>query len=153
MIVEILGSELPGLRCGPAPDGSFYENIHVGLARRTETVDLVPGDADSARWVFEVTVHGRNDGIDITGPFVHGKRGDRAFGLRWGVLADDGSFAVFRAAKLRFSDVSTATLREAIETGGRLLGSLGLTDEHGWPRCARVRPPDVMWSARWPDGR
>ncbi|HEY3214227.1 MAG TPA: DUF5990 family protein [Actinomycetota bacterium] len=153
MIVEILGSELPGLRCGPAPDGSFYENIHVGLARRTETVDLVPGDGDSARWVFEVTVHDRNDGIDITGPFVHGKRGDRAFGLRWDVPADDGSFAVFRAAKLRFSDVDTATLREAIETGGRLLGSLGLTDEHGWPRCAHVRPPDVRWSARSPEGR
>lgn len=63
MIVEILGSELPGLRCGPASDGSFYENIHVGLARRTETVDLVPGDADSARWVFEVTVRDRDDGI------------------------------------------------------------------------------------------
>jgi hypothetical protein len=151
MIVEILGSELPGLRCGLAPDGSFYENIHVGLARRTETVDLVPGDADSARWVFEVTVRDRDDGIDITGPFVHGKRGDRAF--RWGVPADDGSFAVFRAAKLRLSDVNTAALRKAIDTGGRLVGSLGLTDEHGWPRCARVRPPDVRWSARWPEGR
>jgi hypothetical protein len=147
MIVEILGSKLPGIRCGPAPDGSFYENIHVGLARRTETVDLVPGDADAARWVFEVTVRDRDDGIDITGPFVHGKRGERAFGLRWGVPADDGSFGVFRAAKLRFSDVDPAGLREAIDTGGRLVVSLGLTDEHGWPRCASVRPPDVRWSA------
>jgi hypothetical protein len=52
MIVEILGSDLPGRRCGPAPDGSYYMNIHVGLARRTETVNLVPGDAASARWTF-----------------------------------------------------------------------------------------------------
>jgi hypothetical protein len=109
-------------------------------ARRTETVDLVPGDADSARWVFEVTVRDRDDGIDITGPFVHGKRGERAFGLRWSVPAGDGSLGVFRAAKLRFSDVNPAALREAIDTGGRLVGSLGSptsTDGRGAPAFDR----------------
>ena len=146
MIVEILGSDLPGRRCGPAPDGSFYENIHVGLApTETETVDLVPGDA--ARWAFEVTVRQSEDGFDVTGPFVHGKRGERDFGLRWGVPGEDGAFAVFRAAKLRFSDVDPSALRQAVSTGGRLVGPLGLTDEHGWPRCASVRPPVVTWSA------
>ena len=70
MIVEILASDLPGLRCGPAPDGSFYENIHVRLARHIGTVDLDSGDADSARWVFELTVRDRGDGVDITGPFA-----------------------------------------------------------------------------------
>jgi Family of unknown function (DUF5990) len=30
--------------------------------------------------------------------------------------------------------------------GGRLVVSLGLTDEQGWPRCAGVRPPLVAWS-------
>jgi Family of unknown function (DUF5990) len=135
------------------PDGSFYENVHVGLARRAETVDLVPGDANSARWAFEVTVRDLDDGLDITGPFVHGKQGERAFGLRWGVPADDGSFGVFRAAKLRFSDVDPAAVREAIDTGARLVGSIGLTDEHGWPRCAGVRPPHVRWSAESPEGR
>jgi hypothetical protein len=85
MIVEILGSDLLGRRCGPAPDGSFDEDIHVGLARRTETVDLVPGDAASARWAVEVTVRNLDDGIDVAGPFVYGKRGERAFGLRRGL--------------------------------------------------------------------
>jgi hypothetical protein len=147
MIVEILGSDLPGRRCGPARDGSFYENIHVGLARRTETVDLVPGDATSARWAFEVTVREGEEGFDVGGPFVHGKRGERAFGLRWGVPGDDGAFAVFRAAKQRFTDVDPSALRHAVRSGGQLVGSLGLTDEHGWPRCASVRPPVVTWSA------
>jgi len=147
MIVEIRGSDLPGRRCGPAPDGSFYENIHVGLARRTETVDLVPGDAETARWEFEITVRDLEDAFDIGGPFVHGKRGERHLGLRWGILNGDGSFTVFRAAKLRFSDVDPSALRHTVKTGGRLIGSLGLTDEHGWPRCATVRPPDVTWSA------
>ena len=147
MIVEIRGSELPGRRCGPAPDGGTYENIHVGLARRTDTVDLVPGDAASARWEFEVTVRDLEDGLDVGGPFVHGKRGERHLGLRWGVLGSDGSFTVFRAAKLRLSDVDPSTLRRAATTDGRLIASLGLTDEHGWPRCASVRPPNVTWSA------
>lgn len=147
MIVEIHGNDLPGIRCGPAPDGSFYENIHVGLARGTETVDLFPGDATSARWAFEVSVRELDDGVDVGGPFVHGKRGERAFGLRWGVPTGDGSFDVFRAAKLRFSDVDPSALREAMRSGGRLVGSLGLTDKKGWPRCASVRPPAVTWSA------
>jgi len=137
----------PGIRCGPAPDGSFYENNHVGLARGAETVDLCPGDATSARWAFEVTVRELDDGVDVGGPFVYGKRGERAFGLRWGVPAADGSFDVFRAAKLRFSDVDPSALREAMRSGGRLVGSLGLTDEQGRPRCASVRPPAVTWSA------
>jgi hypothetical protein len=115
MIVEIRGSDL-GLRCGPAPDGSFYENIHVGLARRAETVDLVPGDAASARWAFEDTVRDLDDWIDVAGPFVHWKRGERAFGLRWGVPRKDGAFAVFRAAKLRFTDVDPLALRQAVST-------------------------------------
>ena len=108
MIVEILGSDLPGRGCGPAPDGSFYDNIHVGLARQTETVDLVPGDAASARWAFEVTVRELDDGIDITGPFVHGKRGERAFGL-------DGAFRVTTArspcSEVRSCASPTSTLR------------------------------------------
>lgn len=146
MIVEIRGKDLPGRRCGPAPDGSFYENIHVGLARRTETVELLPGDAEIARWEFEITLRDVEGGFDVGGPFVHGKREERHLGLRWGILGDDGSFTVFRAAKLRFSDVDPSIIRRAVKTGGRLIASIGLTDEHGWPRCASVRPPDVSWS-------
>src|SRR5918992_3888589 len=41
------GPPRPALR--PRPRGGFYENVHVGVARRAETVDLVPGDAVSAR--------------------------------------------------------------------------------------------------------
>ena len=87
MIVGIRGSDLPGRRCGPAPDGSFYENIYVGLARRTETVELVRGDAETARWEFEITVRDLEDGFDVGGPFVHGKRGERHLGLRWAAWA------------------------------------------------------------------
>lgn len=148
MVVEIRGRDLPGRRCGPTPDGGSYENIHVGIVRRGETIELVPGDAPSARWQLEVTVRSGDDGtLDFGGPFVHGKRGERHLALRWGTLEDDGTFTVFRGAKLRFSDVDPSVLQRALRGGGRLVGSLGLTDEQGWPRCASVRPPDITWSA------
>jgi hypothetical protein len=85
MVVEIQGRDLPGRRCGQSPDGGSYDNIHVGIVRRADTIELVPGDAPSARWQLEVTVRRGADGtIDFAGPFVHGKRGERHLGLRWG---------------------------------------------------------------------
>jgi Family of unknown function (DUF5990)/Helix-turn-helix domain of resolvase len=111
MVVEVRGRDLPGRRCGPSPDGGSYDNIHVGIVRRADTIELVPGDAPSARWQFEVTVRSGDDGtLDFGGPFVHGRRGERHLGLRWGTLEDDGTFTVFRAAKLRFSDVDASVL-------------------------------------------
>lgn len=146
--VEIRGTELPGRRCGPSPEGEAYENVHVGLRHRDGPIDLVPGDAPSAEWQLEVVVRrGPDDGIDYGGPFVYGRRGERALGLMWGTL-QNGAFDVFRAAKLRLEDVDPALVEQALGGGGRLVCSLGLTDQHGWPRCASVRPPDVAWSVR-----
>jgi hypothetical protein len=147
--VEIRGSDLPGLACGPGPQGQMFTNVHVGLARKSETVELRPGDSDSVRWTFEITVRRSDDGrFDFGGPFVHGGRGERSLGLRWGTLADDDAFDVFRAAKLRLSDLDSELVEEAIRGGSRLVCSLGLTDELGYPRCASVRPPHLTWSIR-----
>jgi hypothetical protein len=116
----------------------------------TETIDLVPGHAESARWEFEISMREIDDAeIDFGGPFAHGRRGERALGLCRGTVAEDGAFNLFRGAKLRLSDVDTSLVREALQNGGRLIGSLGLTDSKGWPRCASVRPPDISWSVDW----
>jgi hypothetical protein len=148
VLVVIEGSDLPGRRCGPSPEGRWYENIHVGLGRPPKLVGLVPGDAPSARWELEITMRRRPGGeLDFRGPFVHGKRGERSLYLSWGEVADDGAFELFRAAKLRFSDLDPDLVRQAMEPGRRLVGRLGLTDSKGHPRCARVRPPDIEWSA------
>jgi hypothetical protein len=62
-----------------------YDNIHVGIVRRADTIELMPGDAPSARWRIEVTVRRGDDGrFDFGGPFVHGNHGERHLGLRWG---------------------------------------------------------------------
>lgn len=147
MIIEIRGHDLPGSSCGPTPEGGEYENIRVGLARRSDTVDLVPGDAESASWELEVKVKdGPEGGFDCTGPSVFGTPGERHLGLRWVTVAEDGSILVFRAAKLRLNDIDPTLTRRAVDEGKRLVASLGLTDEQGWPRCASVRPPLVVWT-------
>jgi hypothetical protein len=145
--VEIRGRSLPGRRCGPGLEGQMYEDVHVGLGQGADTVDLVPGDARSAGWTFELEVRvGEGGALDFRGPVVYGRRGERAVSLRWGTLEWDDTFEVFRAAKLRLSDVDPALVEQAIATGGRLVARLGLTDEHGHPICASVRPPGVTWS-------
>ncbi len=39
-----------------------------------------------------------------------------------------------------------AILHDASLPGKRLVGRLGLNDAKGGPRCASVRPPDIVWS-------
>ena len=75
----------------------------LGPVHRVPTASQVAirrGDADFVRWTFEITIRRADDGqLDFSGPFVYGARGERALGLRWGTLADDDTFDVFRAAK------------------------------------------------------
>jgi hypothetical protein len=147
MRFAIEGHDLPGRSCGPGPDGRPYDDVHVGLARRTETVDLFQGDAQRVQWSFDVVVRRDEDGsLYFTGPFVHGRRGERSLSLRWVTLTEVDELDVFRAAKLRLSDLDEQIVEEALARGGRLVARLGLTDDCGYPRCASVRPPDVVWS-------
>jgi hypothetical protein len=141
------GHDLPGLSCGRDLDGRPCDDVHVGLARRAETVDLVPGDAAEARWSFDVVVRHDEDGsLDYGGPFVHGRRGERSLGLRWVRLTPEDELETFRAAKLRLSDVDAGLVEQALARSTGVVARLRLTDDQGLPRCASVRPPDVAWS-------
>jgi hypothetical protein len=53
---------------------------------------------------------------------------------------------MFRRAKLMLADVPAEVLDSAAASG-LLVGRLGLTDANGQPRCARVRPPQIRWTA------
>jgi hypothetical protein len=144
--VVIEGHDLPGRRCGPDPEGVWYEDVHVGLARGTETDELVPGDAERARWSFEVDLRRTDAGAyDFAGPFVHGPRDERYLALRWVRRTTDGRWDVFRGAKFRLYEMPDELFDAAARPGHRLIGRVGLTDEMGWPRCATVRPPAIEW--------
>jgi hypothetical protein len=147
--IRIQGYELPGLRCAglPGPAKPAYEAVHVGVQRRREVVDLVPGDAAEARWDLQVEVApGRDGGLDFRGPWVHGKPGERFLYLSWGELGSEGQFSMFRRAKLWLGTIGTEQLQQAIETGAVVEGRLSLTGRRGGPLCASVRPPLITWS-------
>ena len=125
---RIVGTDLPGRR----------GNVHVGVQRGREVVDLVPGDAAMAEFVFDVAVRNGRFG----GPYVHGKGDERFVYLSWGEMVN-GTFTMFRRAKLQLDSLN------AVSCDGRTVEArLGLTDAKGGPLCASVRPPTITWTVR-----
>lgn len=144
MRLRIVGVDLPGRSADTNPAGPAYRDVHVGVQRRDEVIDLVPGDAESAVWAFEVTATA--EPADFGGPFIHGRRGARFVYLAWGgVVAGDG-FRMFRRAKIHPADAGAELIGAAAGGGGVLVARLGLTDAKGGPVCATVRPPLVSWA-------
>jgi hypothetical protein len=143
--IRIVGTQLPGRECAPGGGFPGYSNVHVGVQRknrREELLDLHPGDADMAEWTLDCVV----DGTDVRGPYIQGPAGGRFIYLSWGTVDDAGRFTLFRRAKLMLEDVPGDVLHSAAGSG-LLVGCLGLTDAKGNPVCARVRPPQIGWSA------
>ena len=143
MRITIEGRDLPGRRF--VSDGVPLDNVHVAVQVGKDPVGLVPGDADSARWDVDVRAVVDGHAVDLRGPAVHGKKGDRFLYLTWGDVGADRSFTMFRRAKLMVADIDADLLGAAAGDDGTLVASLGLTDEHGCPVCARVRPPAIRW--------
>lgn len=146
MHVRIRGSNLPGRTF--TSDGQPLGNVHVAVQIGADAVDPVPGDATTGEWSFEVRTAVADDGgLDVRGPAVHGKRGERFFYLTWGDVAPDGGFAMFRRAKLMVGSIDAELLgRAASDDDLTLTADVDLTDDRGGPRCARVHPPAIRWS-------
>lgn len=143
MHLEIRGHNLPGRYWHL--DGQPCDNVHVGIQVGREPRELVSGAADEAVWSTEITVGERNGELDYRGPAVQGRRGGRFLYLTWGHVATDGTFRMFRRAKLMMPDL--APLIEA-DPGRRLIATVDLTDDCGGPRCARLRPPALEVTAQ-----
>lgn len=146
MVIEVEGRSLPGRSCNPGPDIGRYENIHVGIGRRNNPVELFLGDAPSTSWQFEVESARAADGsIDFRGSLVSGRRGDRFLYLNWGTVAENGAFQLFRRAKLGLSELDSTLVAQALDRQADLLCTVQLTDVKGNPLCARLQPPAIEW--------
>jgi hypothetical protein len=144
--VEIRGRNLPGRSFCGGEDGAMLANVHVAVQDGREPFGLVPGDAAGATWEVDVRVVPASDGtVDFRGTAVHGKRGERFLYLTWGDVGADGSFAMFRRAKLMLDRIDPEIVRHAEHGGRTLVAEIDLTDGRGGPRCARVDPPALEW--------
>ncbi len=146
MRVRIIGYDLPGRQfCDAA--GEPLVDVLVGLQIRRDPAQLVAADAEIASWEIDVAVVAETDGSpDFKGPAVHGKRGDRFLYLTWGVVDDQGDFAMFRRAKLMLNRIDADIVELAESANHQLVARVRMTDAQGAPRCARVDPPDIAWS-------
>jgi hypothetical protein len=143
--ITIRGHDLPGSRF--VSDGRLLEHVHVAVQVGREPVGLVPGDAPAGKWEVDVRAVVDAEGtLELRGAAIHGTRGERFLYLTWGDVGGDGSFAMFRRAKLMVADIPPDLLARAADGEGELVADLGLSDEKGCPLCARVRPPAVRWS-------
>lgn len=143
--VSIIGFNLPG-REFCRPDGSLMSNVHVGVQLRREPVDLARADGAEVRWDIDIDVVDCDGDLDFRGPVAQGRRGDRFVYLTWGELHPDAGFEMFRRAKLMLNRIDPGLVRAALEADG-LVGRVDLTGSDGGPRCARVDPPAILWSA------
>ena len=143
MRIVIEGHDLPGAEF--VSDGVPLHNVHVAVQIGKEPVGLIRGDADGARWEIDVRPVVTDGGVDLRGPAVHGRKGERFLYLTWGDVGEGNAFAMFRRAKLMIEDIEPDLLAAATRDDGVLVASLSLTDERGCPRCARVKPPVISW--------
>ena len=135
MLLQIRGHHLPGRSWHG--DGERRDNVHVGIQIGREPRELVPGDAAAAAWTIEIEPIVRDGVTDYRGAAVQGRRGDRFVYLTWGNVGADGSFAMFRRAKLMLADIEPLITTAE----GTITATIDLTDDCGGPRCARLRPP------------
>lgn len=122
------------------------DNVHVGVQLRREPAQLVRADLAETAWEINVEVVDTDGGLDFRGPAVQGRRGDRFVYLTWGDLGPDGEFEMFRRAKLMLDRVEPTVMNAAVGAG-HLHARVDLTGDDGGPRCARVDPPAIEWSA------
>ena len=135
--IRIIGERLPGRVCGE------HGNVHLGVQKGKEIVDLVAADAPVAR--FEINLVRRDDDGDFRGPWVHGKPGDRFLYLVWAdVDPATGEPTMFSRIKIMLAAIPGGLLRSSTTS---LDAYLSLTDAKGRPVAAAVRPPQVTWSS------
>lgn len=141
MTLRIVGHSLPGL------NAANRRNLHIGVQRAAEAVDLAPADARTVAFTIPVRLEkDAGSGFDFRGPFVHGKPGARFLYLTWGDVAEDGSFEMVQRLKIGLSGLDDAMIAAAREPDVVLQGSLSLTDQRGRPMSASVPADWIDWA-------
>lgn len=138
--IRIVGSNLPGRSV------DAHRNVHIGIQRDREVIEMVPADASGVEFVVALDVSvGEGGQPDFRGPFAQGKRGARFVYLNWGDVGPDGEFTGFGRVKLLLSDLPVEVI-EAMVRGGAACADVDLTHPRGGPVYASVPRGNVRWS-------
>lgn len=112
--------------------------VFVGIQKRKEVVDAVPGDTDVAMFTIPVQVQeGRYGNPDFSGPSVHGKPRDRFIYVVW--FENVGDRERFRRAKVKLNHLAWEQLEGDVEA------ELAMTDGRGEPISGTVKKEWIQW--------
>jgi hypothetical protein len=121
----------------------------VGIQHGQEIRQITPlASADTASFDFEFALAGEGDSVDVRGPFVHGRKGDRFVYLVWGHPTQDDPFVRYARTKLMFNDIPMDLMLTVADgsAGGVLVCTLQATSDKGTESSGTVRPPRVSWA-------
>jgi hypothetical protein len=136
--VKIIGERLPGRVWGD------HENVHLGVQRGDDIVQLQPAEGPSVKFTFGIVLREvEGGGLDFRSPFVHGKPGEPFFYLSWADVEGDEP-KMFSRVKLMLDALPKGVVTMKTST---LEAYLPLTRPDGKLVVASVRPPDVNWSS------
>ncbi len=149
LTIRIIGESLPGIRfvdCYYDPAG-MREPVYIGIQKKQETIDLQRGDSKRVVFEAEFRIGERKDGgPNFLGPYAHGTPKQRFIYLGWGVLEAEGSFEMFRRAKIHLSHINWKQVEKAIENDGVIMARIPfLTDAKGGPLCASLKDDQIEW--------
>ncbi len=120
--------------------------MHVAVQVGGDPLGLVAGDATAAEWQIEVRpssmATGRSIFVDRRSMASGPTGSSTSRGVTWATTARSD----VPRAKLMVADIPAELLARAAGDEGELVAELGLSDDQGCPRCARVRPPAIRWS-------
>ena len=86
-------------------DGEPLHNVHVPCRSARSRSTWSAATPTTRRWDVSVRAVVEDGSVDLRGPAVHGKKGERFLYLTWGNVRPDGSFVMFRRAKLMVGDI------------------------------------------------
>jgi len=148
LTIEVVCQNLPG-NCFTDEHGDSPKNvgpIYLGIQKGNDVIEIVPGGREQATFHPTFRVIRQSDGSpNFLGPFAKGTAQERFFYLSWGVVDEDGLFAMFRRAKIHLNHLSWDQVETAMNQNRAIRVVIGMTGTKGDPICASIRSDRAQW--------
>lgn len=140
LTIEVICRHLPGIRFAD------YEPVYLGIQKGNEVIEAAPGDRKQVvfRPAFKIGTQ-PNGSPNFLGPFAKGAPHERFFYLSWGVMTEDGHFAMFRRAKIHLNHLTQEQIGNALSDNRPIKVIIDMTDQKSAPLCASVRKDRAKW--------
>jgi hypothetical protein len=130
------------LNCSNFPGLEFEGRtpVYVGVQKGDDIVDEAPGNAHQTTFSIPIRIKEDQHGNpDFSGPYVHGKKGERFVYLVW--FENKGAKERFRRAKIKLNHLSWAHLQAS-----QLEADVTMTDRKGGPISATLKEDLIRWN-------